>query len=175
LVRRLAERHGGSVQARSEGKDRGAEFVVTLPLAGKGRSKDARLTPEAARRVGPRRVLVVEDHVDSAEALAILLRMEEHDVRTAYDSAAALGICETFLPDLVLLDIGLPGMDGYDLGRLLREKLGESVVIVALTGFGQDEDRRRSKEAGIDEHVLKPIRSEAIDHLMSARRSRKDQ
>jgi PAS domain S-box-containing protein len=174
LVRRLAERHGGSVQARSDGRDRGAEFLVTLPLAGKGRSKDSRLTPEGERRVGPRRVLVVEDHVDSAEALAMLLRMEEHEVRTAYDSAAALGMCETFSPDLVLLDIGLPGMDGYDLGRLLREKLGESVVIVALTGFGQDQDRRRSKEAGIDEHVLKPIRSEVIDRLMSARRSRKE-
>ena len=77
-------------------------------------------------------------------------------------------------PDLVLLDIGLPGMDGYDLGRRLREKLGDSVVIVALTGFGQDDDRKRSTEAGIDEHMLKPLRSEAIDRLMSVRRGRKE-
>jgi len=174
LVRRLVERQGGTVRARSEGRDRGAEFVVTLPLAGKGRSRDARLTPKAERRLGPRRVLVVEDHVDSAEALAILLRMEEHEVRTAYDPAAALGICEAFSPDLVLLDIGLPGMDGYELGRLLRKKLGDSVVIVALTGFGQADDRKRSKEAGIDEHVLKPLRSESIHRLMSARRGRKE-
>ncbi|MDQ6893667.1 MAG: hybrid sensor histidine kinase/response regulator [Acidobacteriota bacterium] len=169
LVRRLVERHGGTVRAQSAGRDLGSEFLVSLPVAAGAQSTLPAAGTELAP-LGPRRVLVVEDHVDAAEGLAALLRMGEHDVRTAYDAAAALEACETFSPEVVLLDIGLPGMDGYELARHLRRRLGETVVIVALTGFGQDEDRRRSREAGIDEHLLKPLRSEAIDEVLSRRR-----
>jgi DNA-binding response OmpR family regulator len=110
--------------------------------------------------------LIVEDHRDTAEGLAVLLRMQGHEVITAYDGVAAFSRCEDFRPDTVLLDIGLPEMDGYEVGRRIRERLGKDVLIVALTGFGQEEDRRLSAEAGIDHHLLKPVRSDVLAELL---------
>jgi DNA-binding response OmpR family regulator len=156
----------------SEGPGRGSEFIVSLPLAGEG----AVASPEAdaaAESNGPScNVLVVEDHDDAANALAMLLRMSGHEVRIAGDGDAALEVCGSFRPDVVLLDIGLPGQDGYEVARQLREILGSEVRLIAVTGYGQEEDRRRSHEAGIDQHVLKPLRPETVEKLLRAPRPR---
>jgi PAS domain S-box-containing protein len=171
LVRRMVELHGGTVEARSEGADRGSEFVVSLPLSGEP-GGTARLATAGAPGQAEicRRVLIVEDHRDTAEGLAVLLRMQGHEVVTAYDGTAAFSCCEEFRPDTVLLDIGLPEMDGYEVGRRIRESLGRDVLIIALTGFGQEEDRRLSAEAGIDHHLLKPVRSDVLAELLHRRR-----
>ena len=169
LVRRLIELHGGSVSVRSDGKGRGSEFLVSLPTVESAKESvpapaHAPRTPAVSER---RRVLVVEDHVDSAEGLAALLRLEDHEVRIVADGLQALSSCRDYRPDLILLDLGLPGMDGFETGRQLRALLGDDVVIVALTGYGQEDDRRRSIEAGIDHHVLKPLRIGALDRFLS--------
>jgi PAS domain S-box-containing protein len=167
LVRRMVELHGGTVEVRSAGPDRGSEFVVSLPLSGEP-GATARPAPAGAPGQAEicRKVLIVEDHRDTAEGLAVLLRMQGHEVITAYDGVAAFSRCEDFRPDTVLLDIGLPEMDGYEVGRRIRERLGKDVLIVALTGFGQEEDRRLSAEAGIDHHLLKPVRSDVLAELL---------
>ena len=165
LVRRLVELHGGTVRARSDGPDRGSEFIVALPAVPTG-TASARAARPPMFPVS-RRILIVEDHRDTAEGLAMLLRMQGHDVVTVADGPSALEACGERPPDVVLLDIGLPGMDGYEAGRRLRELLGPAVLIVALTGFGQDEDRRRSAEAGIDVHLLKPVRGEMLYEALS--------
>ena len=160
LVRRLVELHGGTVRARSDGPDRGSEFIVAVPASATAAPSATAVAP-AVLPVA-RRILVVEDHRDTAEGLAMLLRMQGHEVATAADGPSALESCKTCRPDVVLLDIGLPGMDGYEAGRRLRDLLGPDVLIAALTGFGQEEDRRRSAEAGIDLHLLKPVRGEML-------------
>jgi PAS domain S-box-containing protein len=170
LVRKLAELHEGSVEARSEGPGRGSEFIVSLPLlprAQESPAPPAEKTDPSARR--PQRILVVEDHRDSAEGLATLLRMAGHDVTTVGDGPAAIACCRSVRPETVLLDIGLPGMDGYEVARRLRELLGGDLLIVALTGYGQERDRQRSVESGIDHHVLKPFQAEAITDLLDGK------
>jgi PAS domain S-box-containing protein len=157
LVRRLTELHGGSVTALSEGPDRGSEFVVRFPvLAQPAAASPSTPSPAAAAR--PLRILVVDDNAAAAESLAILLRSSGHDVRTAGDGPAALDVARSFAPQAVLLDIGLPGgMDGYEVARQVRLLPGMSgVFLVALTGYGQDEDRRRSQEAGFQSYMVKP-------------------
>ena len=115
------------------------------------------------------RVLVVDDNGDSAESLAILLTLKGNEVQTAHDALEALGMAEAFRPDLVLLDTGLPGMNGYDVAHRIRNDLGMTeVLLAALTGWGQEEDRRRSREAGFDYHLVKPASPEALDALLSA-------
>jgi signal transduction histidine kinase/CheY-like chemotaxis protein len=173
LVRKLVELHGGDVRAESAGVGCGSAFFVSLPLLPRPevlpvvpRGNAADETPRT------RRILVVEDHEDSAESLAELLRLSGHAVAVASDGPSALALCADFRPEMVLLDIGLPGMDGYEVGRRIREQLGPDLWIVALTGFGQEQDRRRSAEAGIDHHVLKPVRPGAIEDLL--RRSKND-
>ena len=167
LVRKLTELHGGSVEARSEGPGRGSEFIVSLPLLPRAQVSPAPAREETPAAPGrPRKILIVEDHRDSAEGLATLLRMAGHDVSTVADGPSALACCRTVRPDSVLLDIGLPGMDGYEVARRLRELLGSDLLIVALTGYGQQRDRQRSFESGIDHHVLKPFRAEAITELL---------
>jgi signal transduction histidine kinase/ActR/RegA family two-component response regulator len=172
LVKKLVELHGGSVEAHSDGADQGSEFVVRLPalsLAPGPVSFDSMDQGQRTKDKGPsRRVLVVDDNVDAAESLAILLHMEGHEVRTTYDGPAALGAAETFRPEIVLLDIGLPKMDGYEVARRLRRAPGlEKVVLVALTGYGQEEDRRSSREATIDHHLVKPVDPEALWTLLA--------
>ena len=113
------------------------------------------------------RILVVDDNTDAADSMAMLLRLSGNDVRTAHDGIEALEVAAEFLPDVVLLDIGLPRMNGFDAARRIREARGAEVMLIAVTGWGKDEDRRRSAEAGFDHHLTKPVDFDAIDRLLA--------
>jgi CheY-like chemotaxis protein len=126
---------------------------------------------EAAPAV-PRRILVADDNVDSANSLGMLLKIIGHDVRTARDGNEALTVAADFRPDVMLLDIGMPGMDGYELARRVREQpWGKSAMLIAVTGWGQDQDRQRSRDAGFDQHLVKPVELEALEKLLGAPKS----
>jgi signal transduction histidine kinase/DNA-binding response OmpR family regulator len=171
LVKRLAELHGGRVRAHSNGPGQGSEFTVWLPRADAPRNGDVSSAAPAAsgRRATPRRVLVVEDNRDAAESLATLLRMCGHDVRTVHDGLEALSTAERFRPEVVLCDLGLPGLEGCEVVRRMRRMEGfAKVPMVALTGFGQEEDRRRAREAGFDRHFTKPVDPDDLLHLIDA-------
>jgi CheY-like chemotaxis protein len=160
LVRRLVEMHNGTVEAHSDGTDCGSEFVVRLPVIPETEASlvEAATASSAAASSSGRRVLVVDDNRDSARTMTLLLRKMGNDVATAYDGAEAVEAAAKFQPDVVLLDIGLPTLDGYEAARLIREhSSGKPLSLVALTGWGQDEDRRRSQDAGFDHHVVKPV------------------
>ena len=159
LARRIVALHGGSIKARSEGASRGSEFCVRLPLLP---AYVASLVPLATRESGAslpsRSIVVVDDNNDAAETMAMLLRSIGHDVRVQTDGTSALRELTERMPDVVLLDIGLPGMNGYEVARRLREQPGgDEVRIYALTGYGQEDDRRRSMQAGFDGHLVKPV------------------
>ncbi|WP_422927577.1 response regulator [Singulisphaera sp. PoT] len=174
LVRQLVEMHGGTVQASSAGEDQGSEFIIRLPaLPLMHASVEADVNaPEDASLSTPRRILIVDDNPDVANSLARLLRMRSHEVRTAEHGEAALSELVNFQPQTILLDIGLPGMDGYEVAQAIRKlPTGESVVLVALTGYGQDEDRRRSQEAGFDHHLVKPVELASLLSLISLTRN----
>ena len=170
LVRKLVELHGGTVEAYSEGPGRGSEFVVRLPApaAQNGERRPPTEEPERLNHAETRhRVLVVDDNVDAAVSLGMLLKLAGQEVRVAYDGPAALRQAMDFRPQLVLLDIGMPGMDGYEVcRRIRRESALEKATVVALTGWGQDEDRRRSHEAGFDHHIVKPVEPSALKRLL---------
>jgi signal transduction histidine kinase/CheY-like chemotaxis protein len=169
LVKSLVELHGGRVEAFSEGLAQGSEFVVRLPVSESAREPSANgaLPVETPSRPG-RRVLVVDDNVDAADSLAMVLRVGGYDARTAHDGLAALQMAEGFRPEVVLLDIGLPKMDGYEVARRLRERVGsENVFLVAITGYGQEGDRRRAEEAGFDAHLVKPADPTALHRLLA--------
>jgi signal transduction histidine kinase/integral membrane sensor domain MASE1/ActR/RegA family two-component response regulator len=172
LVRNLVELHGGRVEARSEGPGRGSEFVVRLPLAGPGSPAGAEdRPPEPARTpAAARRILLVDDNVDAAESLAEILRAGGHEVAVVYDGAAALARAAEDAFDFVLLDIALPDdLDGYEVARRLRrEGTLRGATLIAVTGFGQDEDRRRAADAGFDHHLVKPVDPEAVRRLLAA-------
>jgi PAS domain S-box-containing protein len=170
LVRSLVEMHGGTVTAHSDGLGRGSEFVVHLPLApewdagatpaieGTGPAPSLRALPLMRSSAPARRILVVDDNRDAALSLALLLQLAGYQTHTAHDGPAALDAARAFRPEIVLLDIGLPGLNGYEVARRLRKDLGlTDAVLVALTGWGQDEDRRLAREAGFDHHLVKPV------------------
>jgi PAS domain S-box-containing protein len=170
LVQKLVELHGGTVEARSEGVGRGSEFVVTLPvLEEHPRSGGVEDTARAPRRADtPLRILVVDDNVDSAESLRLLLAMSGHQVETIHSGLAVPEAAGASRPDVILLDIGLPGLNGYQVAERLRETPDlRDVVLVALTGYGQEEDRRRSMQAGFDHHVVKPVDHEQLAALLA--------
>ncbi|MES2982655.1 MAG: ATP-binding protein [Verrucomicrobiota bacterium] len=157
LVKRLTEMHGGSVTAQSDGMQQGSRFVVRLPLASSPSTQQRESTVCEAASVG-RRILVVDDNEDSANSLAMLLTIYGHTVQTAHDGLRAIQLAAESKPDIILLDIGLPGMNGYEVCRRIRqEPLGKHIMIVALTGWGQEEDRRSSQEAGFNYHLVKPV------------------
>jgi PAS domain S-box-containing protein len=169
LVKKLVELHGGTIRALSAGIGQGSEFVARLPaFTGERRAPEGVKTErEEARAVPRRQVLVVDDNVDAADSLAMLLRLEGQDVRAAHDGRQALALAGEFRPELVFLDIGMPGMDGYEVCRRLRQQPGlEGALVVALTGWGQDEDRRRSRDAGFDLHFVKPVEPGALRQLL---------
>jgi signal transduction histidine kinase len=173
LARRLVELHGGTIEAKSEGTGRGSSFVVRLPLAGAG-EPERRPRPGSLAVPAECRILVAEDNADAAEMMRLMLHVKGHDVRIAADGVQAVTLAETFEPQIAFLDIGMPRMDGYDAARRIRELLGSRVMLIALTGWGQDEDKRRSREAGFDHHLTKPPEPEVLDQLIDecARRLR---
>lgn len=169
LVRRLVEMHGGQVEAHSAGEGQGSEFVVRLPivteLAPPGESPEQPATPVG---LVARRILVVDDNRDSAVTLGMMLRLMGNEIHTAFDGAAALQAADQFRPDMIMLDIGLPKMSGYEVARHVRQQpWGRDMVLVALTGWGQEEDRRRSQQAGFNYHFVKPIDIEDLKQVLA--------
>ena len=170
LARTLVEMHGGTLTARSEGAGRGSEFLLSLPAPGAEERKSKMTQGSRATDAGRpgRRVLVVDDNLDSAETIALMAQLWGHDVRTAHDGQAALEMAADYRPEVVLLDIGLPGMDGFEVARRLREQEWMAgVMLVAMTGYGQEEDRRRSREVGFDHHMVKPIDPGVLQALLA--------
>jgi PAS domain S-box-containing protein len=168
LVRSLVELHGGSVSVRSDGPGEGTEFIVRLPVATTP-SEATNKSPEieAARTLPSRRVLVVDDNIDSAATLGMLLKYLGADVRVVNDGEAALSEVESYQPDVVLLDIGMPGMDGLEVARRIRKhEEFDRITLIALTGWGQEGDRRRTEEAGFDHHLIKPADVAALQALL---------
>jgi PAS domain S-box-containing protein len=169
LVRSLVQLHGGRVEARSEGLGQGSEFVVHLPLAKGSPADGARLADQPPALLSPRRVLVVDDNRDAADSLGMLLKFVGADVQVVYDGAAALKTLDVYQPAVVLLDIGMPGMDGYEVARRIRQHpRGRDVLLIALTGWGQEEDRRRTHTAGFDHHLVKPADVNALQTLLAS-------
>jgi len=172
LVKRLVAMHRGSVEAKSDGPGCGSEFLVTLPLVDAAPVEEsldsglAKMSSELAQR---RRVLVVDDNRDAADSLAILLRFSGVEVHVAHDGSAALEAMRVFQAEIVILDLGMPGMDGYDVARRIRQnRQHKDVVLIALTGWGQPEDRKRSNEAGFDHHLVKPVEVDALQALLAS-------
>jgi CheY-like chemotaxis protein len=169
LVKRIAELHGGTVTATSQGLGLGSEFVVRIPALDAQRAE----SDDARRAVGSnpsrRKILVVDDNEDAAESLAALLSISGHETRLAHDGPDALQQAERFQPDIVFLDIGMPTLDGHETARLIRQQpWGQQMVLIALTGWGQTEDRRRSKEAGFNHHLVKPADPVVVEKLLSS-------
>jgi CheY-like chemotaxis protein/two-component sensor histidine kinase len=171
LARRLVEMHGGSIHARSDGPGRGSEFIVRLPVLGQINEvrESSRPSGPALAAPPPRRILIADDNEDFAEMTARLLRRRGgHEVQVVYDGPAALEAARTFQPEVAFLDIGLPGIDGYRLAQQLRQQPAlEGVLLVALTGYGQEEDRRRALAMGFDEHLTKPVRFDTLQRLLA--------
>ena len=169
IVKRLVEMHGGSVEARSDGDGRGSEFTVRLPTvlsAAGGREEDG--AAELPRSPPRRRILVVDDNHDAAVSLALMLTILGNETQTAHDGLEALEVAQAFRPDVVLLDIGLPKLNGYEVCRRIRQQAwGKGVVLFALTGWGQEEDQRRSLAAGFDAHLVKPVLPATLENLLA--------
>jgi signal transduction histidine kinase len=171
LVQRLVEMHGGTVEARSAGPGQGSEFVVRLPQQAADVPAQVRVAvlPETPRPAAKRRILVADDNRDAADSLAYMLRIAGHDVRTAYDGQQAIDVAETFRPALALVDIGMPRLNGYETARRLRKaSFGDNLVLIALTGWGQPDDRNRSVAAGFNHHVVKPVDPSMLERLLAA-------
>src|SRR6185369_13692177 len=173
LEQRLIEMHGGSVEAHSEGVGKGSEFVVRLPaLAPTATPSVAKETAVTDHSQARRRILVVDDNLDSAESMAMMLKLSGHDVATAHDGLEAVKLAREFQPDVALLDLGMPKLDGYEAARSIREQSwGQRMMLVALTGWGQAEDKRRSHEAGFDAHLVKPVDFDALEKLVATTKS----
>jgi CheY-like chemotaxis protein len=160
--------HDGSVEARSEGPGTGSTFTVRLPVLIEASRPHARAEREEAAPKSNLRILIVDDNRDSADSLVMLLRLLGNDTRTAYDGQQGLDLAEEFRPDVVLLDIGLPKLNGYEACRRIREQpWGKGMVLIALTGWGQEDDVRRSHQAGFDHHVVKPVDPNALMRLLA--------
>jgi len=168
IVQRLVQMHGGTVEARSDGTGRGSEFVVHLPVALLSVGDERSDQPDPVHPIAHRRILVVDDNVDAAESLAMMLTMSGYETLTVHDGLEALAIAETFRPNVMFLDIGLPKLNGYEVCRRLRqEQWGEDMVVIALTGWGQEKDKRLSSEAGFDSHMVKPVLPDALEALLA--------
>jgi CheY-like chemotaxis protein len=173
-VRELIALHGGGVEAASAGPGQGATFSVRLPLASSAAlgahsmEEDAATHARAAPPSSPRRVLLVDDNRDSAESLAALMQMLGHEVFQAHGGREAIELARASGPDLILLDIGMPDMSGYDVARALRAEPGLSATrLIALTGYGSEEDRRESRAAGFDDHLVKPVDFDRLERILA--------
>jgi CheY-like chemotaxis protein len=170
LVKNLVELHDGTIEVHSAGAGQGSEFLVRLPVLAEAPKPT---TPEPAasepKETPSRRILVVDDNEDSAESLTILLSLAGHKTHSAYDGLEAIEAAERFRPDIILLDIGLPKLNGYEVAHKIREKpWGQAIVLVALTGWGQEEDRLRSREAGFNCHLTKPVDHDTLSKLLTS-------
>jgi two-component system CheB/CheR fusion protein len=172
LARDLVHQHAGTIEAVSEGQGRGSEFIVRLPKDGRAHSSNPPESGAKPTAAPPsRKVLVVDDNVDAADSLAILLRMAGYAVHIAYDGPETLKMVRALRPDVILLDIGLPGMDGYEVARELKKMPEmERCILVAVTGYARDDDRRRAQEAGFHFHLTKPINHESLKALLADRK-----
>jgi signal transduction histidine kinase/FixJ family two-component response regulator len=179
LVRNLVEMHGGSVSAHSDGLGQGSEFVVRLPILPESRAKQEKAPLDSGTKPAPacgasvrsRRVLVVDDNVSSAQCLATILKLDGHEVQIAHDGTVALDAVRRFRPEAVLMDIGLPGMDGYEVAQRLQQQpeLRESITLLAaITGYAENEARQRSREVGFDHHLVKPVDPEVVLALLAS-------
>ncbi|MHC5538439.1 hybrid sensor histidine kinase/response regulator [Singulisphaera rosea] len=169
LVRSLVQMHGGTVTCRSDGLGKGSEFSLRLPILLTDLDDDPEPVPEPVKTEGvSRRVLVIDDNVHAAESLALIIKLWGHEVRLAYNGPDALETAVRFLPDVVLLDIGLPGMDGFTVARHLRDNPAfRDLLLMAITGYGREDDRQRSIEAGFDRHLVKPLDLDLLEGLLS--------
>ena len=166
LVRRLVELHGGKVTAHSNGPGQGSEFVVRLPACAEAPEGPSAPVSNGTQTGTARHVLMVEDHSDSRETLEMLLALLGHRVDTAEDGPQGVAKAVAVRPQVALIDIGLPGMDGYEVARQVRAALGDAIFLIALTGYGQIEDRRRASEAGFNAHLVKPVDMQALATLL---------
>jgi signal transduction histidine kinase/ActR/RegA family two-component response regulator len=174
LSRQFAEMHGGAVEARSDGTGTGSEFLIRLPVVSRDSVRNAAPQSPAAGLDGRKmKVLVVDDNHDAADSLAALLEIDGFDAHAVYDGAMAIEATAESQPDVVILDLGMPGMDGYETARAIRQRPGaERILLLALTGWGQSDARRRTLEAGFDHHLVKPVELEQIVRLAGARHNR---
>ena len=170
LARHLVERHRGTVGVKSEGLGKGSEFTIRLPVTDVPFQTQPEITDWSSTGTAlPRRVLVVDDNVDAATGLGMMLELQGHTIQTVHDASAALRAVESFLPDIVLLDIELPGMSGYEVARRIRSKGdGRNITLIALTGRGQQDDKDQARDAGFDEHLTKPVDISVLTTLISA-------
>jgi CheY-like chemotaxis protein len=171
MARSLVEMHGGSVEASSAGPGQGSEFIVRLPLQDATPARpvpDASLAAPASAPLTGQRILVVDDNHDAADTLAMLLAAQGAAAPVAYDGSAALAALKTIHPHVMLLDLGMPGMDGYEVAQhIRRDRRFDSMLIIALTGWGQQGDLLRSKASGIDHHLIKPVDLNALKALLA--------
>jgi PAS domain S-box-containing protein len=168
LTRGLVEMHSGTIEATSAGPGHGSVFTIRLPIGEVGEAPSPAFSERRARLALSRRVLIADDNRDAADSLAMLLRLEGHEVFVAHDGETALRLFEESQPQVALLDIGMPELDGYEVARRIRAKpAGKSVLLIAITGWGQEKDRRKSVEAGFDHHVTKPVEPEAVLKLIN--------
>ncbi len=169
LVRRLVELHGGEVSALSEGPDKGSEFVVRLPVSENQSATTEPRPSDVKPATSKRRILVVDDNKDSRDTLSLLLRAKGHDVGSARDGLEAVDMAGSFQPEIILMDMGMPRLNGYDATRRIRQlPAGKDTFIVALTGWGQAEDVERSKQAGCSAHLVKPVDFAALERLLAS-------
>lgn len=174
LARQFVEMHGGSILVTSDGPGKGSEFILTLPVVIRGEPQSAAIEAAPVPRVhmprhGSRKILVVDDNVDAADTLEALLGMDGYTVTTVYDGVAAVAQASSARPDVVVMDIGMPGIDGYDAARLIRQQPGgEKILLIALTGWGQTADKQRAGQAGFDHHLVKPVDYEMLMQCLQA-------
>jgi CheY-like chemotaxis protein len=171
VVRRLVELHGGRAEAKSDGPGKGSEFTVVLPLHQSNRSDadEQDRGEKKGKSDPPSRVLVVDDNIDAAEMIAELLQLTGHQPLVAHDGPSALAAAQESVPDVVLLDIGLPGMNGYEVAKQMRAipRL-QRVILIAVTGYGHESDRNKTREAGFDHHLVKPVKPDHLLELIAA-------
>jgi CheY-like chemotaxis protein len=170
LSQRLVDMHGGTIAAKSEGAGHGSTFTIELPLAPAATRAKLPLASETAHAHStPLRILVVDDNIDAADSMAMLLQFGGHETRIANDGVQAVSTAEAFRPDVILLDIGLPRMNGHEAAaEIRRQPWAEHTALIAMSGWGQDADRQRSREAGFDHHLVKPVDHNVLKHLLAA-------
>jgi CheY-like chemotaxis protein len=172
LAKRLVEMHGGTIEARSEGLGKGSEFIVTLPMALHDQAQPPVASETRPSKPVRRRILVADDNRDVTEAFQVMLQTLGHEVEVAHDGLDAIHKAATFRPEIVVLDVGMPKLNGYETARRLRAQPGGSdLVLIAVTGWGGDSDKHKSADAGFDVHLVKPVDPVALGHTLNSIRS----